>query len=473
MNFWDLQATDGDRTCLHCEGNEISYSELAHLADALFSQPARELTFILCNRNVETIIGYLGGLRNSVVPLMLPADLGEAALEEYLAAYRPRYIWLDVARAEHIAERYSGQLGQRKYSYALVEFAWPGVGVELHPDLALLMPTSGSTGDPKVVRLSYRNLQANAAAIVEYLPISTTDVAITNLPLNYSYGLSILNSHLLVAAQIVVSEGNVLDRGYWDLIRTRSVTSISGVPFSYAMLQKLRFERLDLPSLRFMTQAGGHMAPEITRYFVEVCRAKGIDFFTMYGQTEATARIAYVPPERALDKLGSVGIAIPGGRVEIAPSTSAEQGSGVGELVYFGENVSMGYALGRKDLTRGDDNQGRLCTGDLACIDDEGFITIVGRLRRFAKIYGHNVNLDQVERILKIAGVEAMVTAREDRLLIYVLAGHEEGVTEIMRDRLTVPPTSLQVTCVEDFPVLPNGKRDYHALLALPSTGSQ
>lgn len=473
MNFWDLLSTEGDRSCLHCEGDEISYSELAKLADALFSQRARGLVFILCNRNVETIIGYLGGLRNDVVPLMLPADLSQEVLEEYLAVYQPRYIWLDSARAGDMAERHSAQLRQIQHSYALVEFAWPGVGVELHPDLALLMPTSGSTGDPKVVRLSYKNLQANAAAIADYLPISATDVAITSLPLNYSYGLSILNSHLQVGAQLVVSEGSVLDRGYWDLVRTRSVTSISGVPFSYAMLQKLRFERLDLPSLRFMTQAGGHMAPEITRYFVEVCRAKGIDFFTMYGQTEATARIAYVSPERALDKLGSVGVVIPGGRVEIAPSPAAEPGSGAGELVYYGENVSMGYASGRNDLTRGDDNQGRLCTGDLACIDDEGFITIVGRLRRFAKIYGHNVNLDQVERILKTAGVEAMVTSREDRLLIHVLAGHEDGVAEIMRDRLTVPPTSLQVICVEAFPVLPNGKRDYHALSALPSMGSQ
>lgn len=472
MNFWDLLPLDGDSTCLHHEDGEISYSELALLADALFGHRARGVVFILCNRNVETIAGYLGGLRNGVVPLMLPADLGDAVLEEYLAVYQPRYIWLDVIRAADIAKRHSAQLVQTQHRYALIELAWPGAGVELHPDLALLMPTSGSTGDPKLVRLSYRNLQANAAAIAAYLPMKPTDVATTNLPLNYSYGLSILNSHLLVGAQLVVSEGNVLDRGYWDLVRAKSVTSISGVPFIYAMLQKLRFERLDLPSLRFMTQAGGHMAPETTRYFVDLCRLKGIDFFTMYGQTEATARIAYVPPARALDKLGSVGVAIPGGRVEIAPAPAAEPGSGAGELVYYGENVSMGYASGREDLARGDDNRGRLCTGDLACIDDEGFITIVGRLRRFAKIYGHNVNLDQVERILKTAGVDAMVTARDDRLSIHVLAGHEDGVAEFLRDRLTVPPTSVQVSSIEAFPVLPNGKRDYQAISALLSKGS-
>lgn len=472
MTFWDLLSKYGDRPCLHHGDSEISYSELALLADALLSRRARGVVFILCDRNVETITGYLGALRNGVVPLMLPADLGDVALEEYLAVYQPRYIWLDAARAENLARRHSVQVLQTQHSYALVGFEQSAAAVELHPDLALLMPTSGSTGDPKLVRLTYRNVQANAAAIVGYLPIDVTDIAITNLPLNYSYGLSILNSHLLVGAQLVVSGGNVLDRGYWDLVRTKSVTSISGVPFSYAMLQKLRFERLDLPSLRFMTQAGGHMAPQITRYFVEVCRAKGIDFFTMYGQTEATARISYVPPERALDKLGSVGLPIPGGRIEIEPSSVAEPGSGVGELVYYGENVSMGYASSLEDLARGDDNNGRLCTGDLAQVDDEGFITIVGRLRRFSKIYGHNVNLDQVERILKASGVEAMVTASEDRLLIHVLSGDEDRAAEITRDRLTVPPTALQVCCIGAFPVLGNGKRDYHALSAT-ATGSQ
>ncbi len=472
MNFWDLLSKFGDSPCLHHRGSEISYSELALLADTLFSHRARGVAFILSNRNVETITGYVGALRNGVVPLMLPADLGDAVLEEYLAVYQPLYIWLDAARADVIARRHPAQVVQTQHSYALVEFARSVAAVELHPDLALLMPTSGSTGDPKLVRLSYRNVQANAASIAGYLPIDVTDVAITNLPLNYSYGLSVLNSHLLLGAQLVVSEENVFDRGYWDLVRTKSVTSISGVPFSYAMLQKLRFERLDLPSLRFMTQAGGHMAPEITRYFVEVCRAKGIDFFTMYGQTEATARIAYVPPERALDKLGTVGLPIPGGRVEIVPSSAAEPGSGVGELVYYGENVSMGYASSCEDLARGDDNNGRLSTGDLARVDDEGFITIVGRLRRFAKIYGHNVNLDQVERILKAAGVEAMVTALDDRLLIHVLAGDEDRAAEITRDRLTVPPTALLVRCIEAFPVLGNGKRDYYALSAT-ATGLQ
>lgn len=472
MSFWDLPSKYGDTPCVHHEGGEISYGELALLADSLFRGKARGVVFILCNRNVETITGYLGALRKGVVPLMLPHDLGDTALEEYLLVYRPSYIWMAAARASSLADRHPAQLVQVQNSFALVQFAWPDPVVEPHPDLALLMPTSGSTGDPKLVRLSYRNIQANAVSIAGYLSINATDVAITNLPLNYSYGLSILNSHLLVGAQLVVSECNVLDRGYWDLVRAKSVTNISGVPFSYAMLQKLRFERLDLPSLRFMTQAGGHMAPETTRYFVEVCRAKGIDFFTMYGQTEATARIAYVPPGRALEKLGSVGVPIPGGRVEIVTSPAVEPGSSAGELVYYGENVSMGYASCREDLARGDDNQGRLCTGDLALVDDEGFITIVGRLRRFAKIYGHNVNLDQVEHILKTAGVEAMVTALDDRLLIHVIAGHEDRVAEIMRDRLTVPPTSLHVRSVEAFPVLANGKRDYQALAAFTATGS-
>lgn len=466
MNFWELKSAKGSEQCLVGQDSEISYEELAALSDSIYPRGKRSIVLMLCDRNKETIAGYLGALRNGYVPVMMPRSLDGISLTGYSEVYRPRYAWLpraDVALLSNGADKWR-EVGAL-LDYVLMELPVGGSDYRINEDLALLMPTSGSTGDPKLVRLSYDNLQANALAISEYLKLSGSDAAITSLPLNYSYGLSVLNSHLAVGARVVVTAASVLERGFWDAACKRGVTSIAGVPYTFEMLRRMRPSRHNLPSLRFLTQAGGHMRSELTEEFLAISDANGWQFYTMYGQTEATARIAYMPPDCARAKLGSVGLAIPGGSVGLVPAPGHDAAADVGELVYSGPNVCMGYAHSVADLARGDDNRGVLRTGDLARIDEEGFIFILGRLRRYAKIYGNNVSLDHIEAILREGGLDCMVTADGDQLKIYCC--FEEGpVFAVLKGRLSLPVSAIQVFQIDEFPLNSNGKRNYKALSA-------
>ena len=190
---------------------------------------------------------------------------------------------------------------------------------------------------------------ANARSIADYLDLRASDVAITSLPLHYCYGLSVLHSHLLVGASVVLTDLSVADACFWDLAGRTGVTGLAGVPHTYALLDAVHFGPAlpELPALRYLTQAGGRMAPDRVREYAGLARERGVDLFVMYGQTEATARMAYLPPELALDHADTIGRPVPGGSFRLAPVPDAP--AGCGELVYSGPNVMMGYAesLGR------------------------------------------------------------------------------------------------------------------------------
>ncbi|RYI97112.1 MAG: AMP-dependent synthetase, partial [Actinomycetales bacterium] len=212
----------------------------------------------------------------------------------------------------------------------------------LHPDLRLLLSTSGSTGSPKLVRLSRENLTSNAHAIADYLDLHGDDRAITSLPLHYCYGLSVLHSHLVRGAGVVLTDLSVVDECFWDLCRRARVTTLSGVPYTFELLHRSGFAEREPGSLRRVTQAGGRLRPEAVREYADTCATRGIDFFVMYGQTEATARMAYLPPALAAAHPDAAGIAIPGGHLRI--DSVPDQPADVGEVVYSGPNVMLGYA---------------------------------------------------------------------------------------------------------------------------------
>ena len=254
-----------------------------------------------------------------------------------------------------------------------------------------------------MVRQSYNNILSNTESIVEYLNLDSTERPITTLPMNYTYGLSIINSHLYAGATILLTENTLIQKEFWNFFKTEQATSFGGVPYTYEMLKKLRFSRMNLPSLRYMTQAGGKLSPELHKEFAQDCIDKNRKFIVMYGQTEATARMAYLPSEYALKKYGSMGIAIPGGSFSLIDDNGNEitEDNITGELIYKGANVTLGYAESRSDLIKGDENHGVLLTGDMAKRDKDGFYYIVGRKKRFLKMFGKRVNLDEVERIIK------------------------------------------------------------------------
>jgi hypothetical protein len=333
----------------------------------------------------------------------------------------------------------------------------------LHPDLALLLSTSGSMGSPKLVRLSAENLQANAESIAEFLELRGDDRGLLSLPLHYSYGLSVLHAHLAVGASLYVTAQPIISPGFLDNVAGAGCTNIAGVPHSYALFEEIGLRRHALPSLRLMTGGGGALAPDRVRDYARFMQARGGRLFVMYGQTEATARMAYLPPEAALTHADHIGIAIPGGRFELIDEKDQriDRPNQVGELVYSGPNVMMGYAEMRADLALGA-TLDRLRTGDLATRGPEGFFRIAGRCARFSKIAGFRIGHDDLERRFRQRGYVAAVTGDDARILVAL-----EGSAAIadLRDEIArdagIPADRIRIAVCHALPRTTTGKIDY------------
>lgn len=395
----NLDAISKQRVALlDSSGDVMTYGGLMQKADVLGERLVpRSLVFLLAENSIGAVVGYVACLQHGCVPLMLNTTTDDTLLQQLCETYHPRYIWMPDALTKESLEL---PVKYKAEEYKLLETNYPTT--TLHPDLALLLSTSGSTGSPKLVRLSKQNVEANAKSIAQYLQITHDERPITSLPMYYSFGLSVINSHLLCKATILLTKYSVTDREFWQFAKEQNATSLSGVPYTWQMLKMLRFTRMQLPAMTTLTQAGGKLAPELAKEYIDWAKANGKRFFVMYGQTEATARMSYLPWEHAADKPKSIGIAIPDGRFEIHNSedmpilATGEQG----ELVYYGPNVSMGYAEKVEDLLSGDNNAGCLHTGDVAMRDEDGYYYIVGRMKRFLKIFGLRIGLDEVERLI-------------------------------------------------------------------------
>ena len=436
-------ASHGSALAVVTEHDTLTYAELARRVDEVAESlgTTRRLVLVEGANHLESLIGYLGALAGGHVVLLVPSD-SEPACETLRAAYDP-----DVVVGA------SGAL----------EVVREGSAHQLHPDLALLLSTSGSTGSPKLVRLSWDNLAANADQIATYLNIRETDCAATTLPLHYCYGLSVVHSHLSRGASIALTDLSVVDECFWNLFRAARATTLAGVPYTFELLERVGFGSMDLPSLRYVTQAGGRLDPEQVRHWAEVGQARGWDLFVMYGQTEATARMAYLPPRLALEQPSSIGVPVPGGSLEVVD----------GELVYSGPNVMLGYADSPADLALPRTVE-RLRTGDLGRRTEAGVYEVTGRSSRFTKVLGHRIDLDQVERGLRLGGHDVRCAGREGLLAVTVAVGEggpgsvDHGALRRSAARLSgAPASAIVVVAVPEQPVRANGKTDYAAVLSL------
>jgi acyl-CoA synthetase (AMP-forming)/AMP-acid ligase II len=378
----------GARPALLTAEAVVTYEDLADRADALLGRIGDERRLILLRGGsggtsgsrgtVDLIVALCAAFQGNHPVIVAPPERAGRP-DELEATYRPDVI------IDTDSGRFEVRAGASAHS--------------LHPDLALLMSTSGSTGSPKLVRLSRTAVRANAAAITSYLQLTQRDRALLTLPLHYCYGLSVLTSHLYAGGAVVVTDYSVLDACLWDLAEKHAVTGFAGVPYTFDQLDQAGFP--EVASLRYVTQAGGKLPADRVSEFIELGQRRGWDFFVMYGQTEATARMAYLPPELAEDHPGAVGLAVPGGALRV----DCPNDKGVGEIVYAGPNVMMGYAERPADLSRGHD-LAELRTGDLGREVEPGLFEVVGRRNRFAKVFGLRLDLEQIERRVPCAAVE-------------------------------------------------------------------
>lgn len=400
------------------DGTELRYGDLnSWLSNLREVMEGRALVFCLCSNSIGSIAGYMAFLAGQNVPLLLDAAIDPPLLDKLLAKYRPQFIWRPQG---HLACGRDAPISLSLGGYELVRLG--SETVELHPDLGLLLSTSGSTGSPKLVRLSYGNIESNAQSISEYLNLSLDEQPITSLPSHYSYGLSVINSHFYVGARLLVTNASIMQREFWDFARHKKATSLAGVPYTYEMLRRLRFFSMDLPDLKTITQAGGHLHPDRAEEFIAYAKNQNKSFVVMYGQTEATARMSYLNLTAREEKLGSIGQPIPNGKFQLLQDDGLEilESGKTGNLIYSGPNVSLGYAECCEDLSLGDERGGVLDTGDLAYRDNEGFYYINGRKNRFVKVYGNRLSLDEVEVLAKMVCDECACLGEEDLIHIFI-----------------------------------------------------
>jgi long-chain acyl-CoA synthetase len=264
---------------------------------------------------------------------------------------------------------------------------------------ALVLYTSGSTGTPRGVIQTYRNLEANSRSIVEYLGLSSRDRAMVILPFHYCYGRSVLQTHLLVGGSVFVDPRFMYPRVVVEAMEAEGCTGFAGVPLTFEILRReADVGATSRSRLRYVTQAGGPMRAETIRWARQAFAPA--ELFVMYGQTEATARLAYLPPDRGEEKAGSIGRAIPGVELRVVDEAGREVSRGeVGHLVARGDNVTPGY-LGAPEETAAILRGGWLWTGDLARCDEDGFFFLVGRAKEILKIGGHRVSPAEIEAVV-------------------------------------------------------------------------
>lgn len=440
------------------QGQQLTYGELRDFAEKVeHLMPARSLFFLLVENNVGGIAWTIGNICAGNVPLILNAHLDEGLYESLYERYQPPFICVP----EGMANRFEYEAIITCYGYTLMRTGHEAC--PMNDELSHLLPTSGSTGSPKLVRHQYENIEAAALNISTFFKLTEKDRPLMVLPLYYTMGLSMVFSHFFVGATVLITNLSMTDRNFWRFIKDERATSFTGVPYSFEILNLMRFFRMDLPDLTLLTQGGGRMPKELNLKFAKFCRDNGKQWIATYGQSECTARMAWLPPKWAIEKVGSIGIAVPNAKLSLIdmdgnPITTPNT---EGEMCYSGKNVTMGYARKREDLLLGDERHGFIRTGDLAYFDEDGCYYIVGRMGRFLKLFGMRVGLDECERIVKgkFPSLECACVGTDEKMFVYLTnENYKDQVKEELVNRLKLVASSFEVRIIREIPKNEAGK---------------
>lgn len=436
LDLSDLAAdVDPSTPAIWTPEGTITYGELVTLVSQQQSRlpDRRSLILLAVDNSWGSIVSYLACIASDLPTILLPHG-DDNFLSEVALQYDANFL-------------VDGPSGRVTYRSATEH--------KLHPELQILLSTSGSTGSPKLVRLSEKNLTANATSIAQALNLSKEDRCVASLPMSYSYGLSVINSTIAARGCILLIPGTATQPNFWKCARASNATTLSTTPYMWDLIESQGLNVLQVPSLSRITVAGGALLPSKVTEYADLGRAIGWDLYVMYGQTEATARIAMLPPDRAFDCPDAVGFPIEGGSVRL--EHIAGHPLSTGELIYRGPNVMMGYATSVKDLSRGYDLT-ELATGDLATIDKSGCVRIVGRTSHFTKVRGHRIDLRHLEDTTKQSGVEVACIASSKHINVVTTSITPEELLSTVCTNSGLPPDAFRLFLVEALPRSPNGK---------------
>jgi len=449
--FKNLKKFNNKIALIDSDGTEYSYNELLKKTEFINSKiEGGSLILILASNTVESIIGYVAFIRSKNTSILLDKSFKTSYVEKITKVYKPNYIFCPKNYFNNIKENYVILSFQ---DYVLVRTNY-NKHKKINKKNLLLLSTSGTTQNPKFVRLSNLNLYYNTNNIIKYLKINFKHTTITTMPMAYSYGLSIINTHLLSGSKIVVNNKTIFEREFWTKLHKYKITSFGGVPEFYEQLKKLKFEKFHLPDLKYVTQAGGKIEKGLLKYFGNICKEKKIKFITMYGQTEASPRMSYLGWNNFFTKLGSIGKALDGSYFKILKKNGEYTNKPFvnGELIFFGKNVSLGYSNSLSDLYKDDINNGKLFTGDLAYKDVNGYFYITGRKNRISKIFGIRFNLDDIQSQLKKNNYKVKCIADNKYLRILIVDDYNvEKMKKIIQNLYGINKNFIIISRVKKF----------------------
>ena len=444
----------------------LTYQELIDFSikdtPSLFAP--RSIIFLISNNEVGSAAFYYACVANKIVPLIIGANINEKQFLELKETYQPQYI----CYPNRFKQKWAAVSGD--YMTTLFGIDVCKTNDKSYPicdELALLLSTSGSTGSPKLVRHSFKNIEVNAKNVAKVFDIQPNDKPILFLPLQYTMGLSILTSHLFGGATIYLTDLGLIDKKFWAYFESSQITNLTGVPFSFDILNKLRFFRKNkYSSLKIISQGGGKLNKKLYTAIADFCDENQIKFMPTYGQTEGTARMSFLSSEKASRKICSIGNAIPEGKIDIVDENkdTISKADRTGEMVYRGPNVTMGYAETKNDLIKDDEFKGELYTGDIAYFDYDGDLYIVGRKKRFLKLYGLRVSLDVVEQSVK-NNFDTDVYCYGDDSCLNVLVTNNNLVETIRNhivDYTNLFHKAIKISYVEQIPRNSAGKVNFN-----------
>lgn len=463
MNFYsEIEKYKDNKAIILDDELFFSYNQLIDLANKLSKNiEKKKLILVLMDNEIETIISMIASDLNQNVIMSVNSIINYNALDKIIITYKPDFIFFNKNK----------NLNLKGYSYKCDFINYRLISrkknhhKELHQDLFMLVSTSGSTGSKKQVMLSKQNLSSNTYSIIKDLKIFSKDVCITTLPPGYVYGMSIINTHLLSGAKIILNKSSVIEKDFWRKIKHHKVNTFGGVPYTYELIHRFFLKKENFTNVKYITQAGGFLSDNIKFDIIKFLKKNNKKFITMYGAAEGTARLSYLPWRYAEKKNGSIGIPIYNGNFFIMDQINKEikEPNKEGCLFYKGENVFLGYSVSFKDLKNQSNKKNILNTGDIAFKDKDGFYYLKGKLTRFVKLFGNRISLDELENIIFKFGIKTVcVQNKKDSISIFVIHKINENLLlNFISNYTSINKKAFKILIIKKFPLLENDKIDY------------
>ncbi|WP_413539644.1 AMP-binding protein [Aerococcus viridans] len=460
----NLEKIESKRIAIIDDFRSITYGELIDEANSFASNFKKsDLVFQIADNSIDSFVAHYGLVNNGIVSLILSHEINQDLLQNLVEIYSPNYI---VTRNNESNIKYSNyeftQIGNHTV-YSLHNEL-----ININSQVEFLMSTSGSTGSPKLVKYKKGNLTTNAINVSKSFEWTENEVSLCSLPLNYTMGLNVINSQLVVGAKVVLTNHNVVSLEHWNLIDKYQITNFTGVPFSYEVMKKFRIFNKELPSLKTLCSGGGKLTSQLFKDIAEYTAKHGKRFISSFGTTETSARMMMLDPKLVFEKNQSIGKPINGGRAELITDNGniINEADTPGELVYYGPNVTLGYATNKMELNLPDEFKGEYHTGDIAIRDNEGFYYIKGRLKRFIKITGNRIGLDEVENFVSSQfNIPVAVTGEDENLQVFI---EDEKLSEEIRayisEKIDISILSITVNIITNIPRNESGKIKYKDL---------